>query len=73
MNDLRQADKDQIFNKVNESALFIRDNNGATHPAKMYGRLLDYPVISTTEGMQCEISWSLAQRMTEKAINIVQM
>jgi len=73
MKDLRQSDKDQIFNKVNETLLFIRDNNGTTHPAKMYGRLLDYPVIATTEGMQCEISWSLAQRMTEKPINIVQI
>jgi hypothetical protein len=75
MKDLRQTDKDKIFEAANEKKLFIQDRNGRKHPAKLYGRCLDYPVISVRDpyGLHDQISWSAAQRLAEGTINTIRI
>jgi len=72
MKDLRQINKDQIFDSVNSKDITIT-LAGVKYPAKLYGRLLDYPVIAESKlnGLQTEINWYLAERLAKGEINNV--
>ena len=77
MKDLTQQIKDNSFYNANEKDLFIRDRSGNLHPAKIYGRLLDYPYIcedvpiNQAPAHEAQISWGLVQRLAEGTINTV--
>jgi hypothetical protein len=72
MNDMTQQIKDNVFQNANDKKIFI-EHAGKKHPAQLYGRLLDYPVISeqSINGLQAQISWSAAQRLAEGTINTI--
>jgi hypothetical protein len=72
MKDLTQQIKDNTFYNANEKKLFIK-HKGKKYAAKLYGRCLDYPVISGLDpyGLHAEISWSAAQRLAEGIINTI--
>lgn len=77
MNDLTQQIKDNSFYNANEKKLFIRDRSGELHPAKICGRLLDYPYIcedtpiNEDPRFEAQISWQLVQRLAEGTTNTV--
>jgi hypothetical protein len=70
--DFNQIVKNRIFESANNKDIFIR-YQGKKYPAKLYGRLLDFPVISEAKenGLQTEINWFIAQRLAEKIIDTV--
>jgi hypothetical protein len=72
--DINQLIKDRIFEAANNKELFIQ-YNGERHPAKLYGRLFNYPVIAATDELsdllQTEINWYQAQRLSEGKINTI--
>lgn len=74
MQDMTQIIKDNVFYNANDKELFI-EHEGNRHPAKLYGRLLDYPVICATgpkyQTLTASISWSAAQRLAEGTINTI--
>jgi hypothetical protein len=72
MNDLTQANRDGIFEQVNINLIYLR-YNGEKYPAKLYGRLLDFPVLRATnnELLTAEINWSLACRLASGVIDTV--
>ena len=67
--DFNQIVKNRIFESANNKDIFIR-YQGKKYPAKLYGRLLDFPVISEAKenGLQTEINWFIAQRLAEKLL-----
>lgn len=72
--DFSQFIKDRIFEEANNKELFIQ-YDGERHPAKLYGRLFNYPVIAATDDLsdllQAEINWYQAQRLSEGKINTI--
>ena len=72
--DFNQLIKDKIFEIANSKDIFIR-YNGKKYPAKLYGRLLDYPVIAEAKEnrLQAEINWFQAQKLAEKIIDTIQI
>ena len=72
--DFYQSDKDQIFENANNRNLFIKFK-GEKYPAKIYGRLLDYPVISIIGNslIDVQINWYQAERLANGLINTIQI
>ena len=72
--DFNQFIKDLIFEAANNKELFIQ-YDGERHPAKLYGRLFNYPVIAATDDLsdllQTEINWYQAKRLSEGKINTI--
>lgn len=75
--DLTQTIKDNTFQNANFKTLYIRDRKGNKYEAKLYGRLLDYPIIAAVgqygECLEAEINWYQAQRLAEGTINTISM
>jgi hypothetical protein len=72
--DLRQKDKDLIFDRANSKNITITQA-GVSYPAKIYGRLLDYPVIAEAKenGLQAQINWFVAERLANGDINNINL
>lgn len=77
MEDLTQKIKDNSFYNANDKKLFIQDRKGVKHPAKICGRLLNYPYIcedvpiNEAPRYEAEISWALVQRLAEGTTDTV--
>jgi len=72
--DFYQSDKDQIFETANSKELFIKFK-GEKYKAKLFGRLLNYPVISLpgNNTIEAEINWYQAERLANGDINTIQI
>lgn len=79
MNDLTQDAKDTIFERANSRDLYILrrtpDKKENVFPAKIYGRLLDYPHISAINKpeIEAEINWSQVNRMADGYLNYIEI
>lgn len=73
--DLTQRIKDNTFENANNKVFYIRDRKGNKYEAKLYGRLLNYPVVAAIGEygvqLEAEINWSQAQRIAEGTINTI--
>ena len=69
MKDLRQTDKDQIFDKVNDLKVTITFD-GFKYPAKLYGRLLAFPSLRANNNyiIEAQINWTQAERLAKGEI-----
>lgn len=78
MKDMSQDTKDLIFERANNRELYIlRQSSGIAEifPAKIYGRLLNYPVISAinNKNIKAEINWSQVERMSKGQLNYIEI
>lgn len=72
--DFNQLIKDRIFHVVENKVIYIKVNN-KKYQAKLYGRLLDYPVIAAINEhgieIEAQINWYQAQRLSEGIIDTI--
>ncbi len=77
MQDLTQDAKDLIFEKANEKDIYIliRGKKNQVHPAKICGRLLDFPHIRAINkpDIEAEINWSQVERMSAGYLNYIEI
>lgn len=73
--DFTQLIKDNTFENANNKTFYIRDRKGNKYEAKLYGRLLDYPVVAAIgeygRELEAQINWFQAQRIAEGTINTI--
>jgi hypothetical protein len=73
--DLTQVIKNNTFENANNKTFYIRDRKGNKYEAKLYGKLLNYPVVAAIgeygQTLEAEINWYQAQRIAEGTINTI--